>query len=175
MSHSPLATALESYKASLEDLQSPSDGTITPLLVFKVLTSRNRVEVAHTVPDQTITPEQLQQLIDLDHQLQQQAEKLSKVVDFAQLRSSIFPAETAWWWNLDQLNFPDPSNQFNWLWRSLSILTWTVNLGLLLNIAGRFLSSGPGVGGAAAISLPAILALLQAKLDFRLNAIFHYM
>lgn len=163
MPQCPLSQRLEDYKAALERLQPGADVPITPELLLEALTARDRVEAARTDPDQTITSEQVLQLSGLDQQLQQRAEGLSRVVDLAKLRSSVSPSETAWWWQLDQLNFPYLSPQLTWLWKGGSLLIWTANLGLLLNIVSRFLAGGPGVGGAAAIALPSILALLQAK------------
>lgn len=160
MPHFQLSQSLEEYEAALKQLEL---GAVTSVTLLEVLTARDRVEAARTDPDQSITSTQLLHLSNLDQHLQEQAESLSKGVDFARLRSSVSPSETAWWWNLDQLNFPYLSAQHVWLWKSLSILTWTANLGLLLNIAGRFLTGGPSVGGAIAIALPSILALLQAK------------
>jgi len=158
-----LAQCLGDYQILLERLSPITESPVTPALLIEVLAARDRVEAARTDPEQSITSEQLLQLSALDQQLQQQAEALSRVTDFSKLRSSVSSAEAAWWWHLDQLNFPYLSAQLTWLWKGFSILTWTANLGLLLNIAGRFLAGGPGVGGAAAIALPSILALLQAK------------
>jgi hypothetical protein len=163
MPNCQLSQCLEEYEVALEQIEPGAVPPVANERLFEVLIARNRVEAARTDPDQNITSAQLLHLFSLDQQLQKRAELLSKGVDFAKLRSSVSPSETAWWWNLDQLNFPYLSTQRTWLWKSLSILTWTVSLGLLLNIAGRFLTGGPGVGGAIAIALPSILALLQAK------------
>lgn len=163
MPHFQLSQSLEEYEAALEQVKSDAVTSVAIESLLKVLIVRDHVEAARIDPDQSMTSTQLLQLTNLDQQLQKQAEALSKGVDFAQLRSSVSPSEIAWWWNLDQLNFPYLSAQHTWLWKSLSILTWTANLGLLLNIASRFLTASPGVGGAIAIALPSILALLQAK------------
>lgn len=159
----PLSQSLKDYRDLLEQIQpSPSRPVISELLL-EVLFARDRVEIARLDPNHSISASQLVYLIKLDQQLRQQAEKLSQVVDFPHLRISISPAATAWWWHLDQITPPSPGDHLNWLWQGLTLLTWTANLGLLLNIVGRFLSGGPGLGGAVAIALPSILALLQAK------------
>ncbi|NEQ79083.1 MAG: tetratricopeptide repeat protein, partial [Moorea sp. SIO2I5] len=61
-----------------------------------------------------------------------------------------------WWWHLD-------SKEVNWLIRGLTVITWTGSLGLLANIASRFLSGGVGVLGAAAVVFPSFLTLLEAR------------
>ena len=49
------------------------------------------------------------------------------------------------------------------LWKCLTIIVWTGNLSLLLSIGSRFFSAGVGLGGAFAVILPSIIALLQAN------------
>jgi tetratricopeptide (TPR) repeat protein len=43
------------------------------------------------------------------------------------------------------------------------VITWTGSLGLLANIASRFLTGGVGVLGAVAVVFPSFLTLLQAR------------
>ena len=53
--------------------------------------------------------------------------------------------------------------RLDWLFKGLGIIAWTVSLGLLAEIATRFLGGGVGFFGAAAVALPSVLALLKAQ------------
>jgi tetratricopeptide (TPR) repeat protein len=74
----------------------------------------------------------------------------------ADYRESLPEPPQDWWWQLDSKNA-------NLLLKGLAVLTWTGSLGLLANIASRFLSGGVGVVGAAAIFFPSFLTMLQAR------------
>ena len=77
---------------------------------------------------------------------------------------SVHPSQESWWWILESITpAPHPWDTWDWLWKCLTIIGWTANLSLLVNIATRFLSAGIGLGGASAVILPSILALLQAN------------
>lgn len=94
--------------------------------------------------------------MELDLCLKQKSGKILKVLNLPECRESLPASPQDWWWHLD-------SKQVNWLIKGLAVITWTGSLGLLANIASRFLSGGVGVLGAAAVVFPSLLTLLQAR------------
>ena len=163
----PLNTALESYQATLECLDE-ADATIDVEQVLAILNARDTVQVA--LKQQSPVPNsQLQTVIALDARLREKVDVIAKAVNyktaeqFSQWRESVHPDADAWWWRLERIAPPHPWDQLDWLWRSVTVVGWTANLSLLVNIAGRFFSQGAGLAGAAAVIFPSILAVLQAK------------
>jgi hypothetical protein len=163
MTRTSLASTLQDYAATLKSIETGEETPIAPQQVLQLLQTRDRVEGALIDPEQTATPDELYCLLELDQQLKQQVEKIVKVVNFADLRASLAVAPEKWWWNLDNLVTPHPQDRHDWLWKILSIGSWTATLALLVNIISRVFLPDPGLGGAAAIALPSILTLLQAK------------
>ncbi|NEO36900.1 MAG: tetratricopeptide repeat protein [Moorea sp. SIOASIH] len=98
----------------------------------------------------------LSQVMELDLRLKQNAGRILKVLNLPECRESLPAPPQDWWWHLD-------SKEVNWLIRGLTVITWTGSLGLLANIASRFLTGGVGVLGAAAVVFPSFLTLLQAR------------
>lgn len=157
------AQMLDGYRVALEELQACKDSSARTGLLIQMLMIRDLLEGVRSDSEMRMTVEQVLGLQQLDRVLQEGAEGFYREVELEWFRTSLSPGDKAWWWYLDQLSFPYLSPRSVWVWKGLSVLTWTVNLGLLLNIAGRFILGGPGVWGVAAVALPSILALLQAK------------
>ncbi len=162
-----LDTTLKCYEAAIESLKQ-AGSSIEVKQVLEVLKARDAVQVA--LKEQKIIPTSgLKQVIELDSALREQAELITKAVNcktieqFAQWRESVCPPAEAWWWKLESLAPPHPWDVWDWLWKGLTVAAWTANLSFLVNIATRFLSGGVGFGGAAAVILPSIFALLQAS------------
>jgi len=162
-----LDTTLKCYEAAIESLKQ-AGSSIEVKQVLEVLKARDAVQVA--LKEQKIIPTSgLKQVIELDAALREKAELITKAVNcktmeqFAQWRESIDPPAEAWWWRLESLAPPHPWDVWDWLWKGLTVAAWTANLSLLVNLATRFLSGGVGLGGAAAVILPSIFALLQAS------------
>ncbi|WP_414589959.1 tetratricopeptide repeat protein [Scytonema sp. PCC 10023] len=160
-----LETTLEHYATALEKLK-PDESAIEVEEVLRVLNARDAVQAA--LKEQKSIPTcKLQKVIQLDTALRENAVLINKKIkpeQFTQWRESIQPSAEAWWWRLDSLAPPHPWDNLDWLWKLLYLAGWTANISLLVNIATRFLGSG-GVGlfGAAAVTLPSILTLLQAS------------
>ncbi|MBW4518971.1 MAG: tetratricopeptide repeat protein [Scytolyngbya sp. HA4215-MV1] len=158
--YSDFNSALEHYQTELEQIRTSADCSITPQQILRLLNARDRAATILTNQRQ-ISPQQSVQLLQLDEQLKQQAERLTRTVSFEDLRRSLSAPSDAWWWQLDAISLP--SHALDYFWKGLTVITWATNLGLLANIISRFVLGGPGVGGVFAIALPSILALLQAK------------
>jgi len=162
-----LDTTLECYKSAIESLEQ-AGSSIEVEQVLEVLKARDAVQVA-LKEQKSIPTSGLKQVIELDAALREKAELITKTVNcktieqFAQWRESVSPPAEAWWWRLESLAPPHHWDVCDWLWKGLTVAAWTANLSLLVNIATRFLSGGVGLGGAAAVILPSIFALLQAS------------
>ncbi|NEQ86930.1 MAG: hypothetical protein F6K26_44895, partial [Moorea sp. SIO2I5] len=160
MTTSELETPLDCYREALSNLKeskSPQEKE-----VLEILNARDAVQAAWSQCNQVSTTDQ-QQLVELDRELKSKAGQITKVIDLAKYRNSFQPPATAWWWRLETEAPPHLWDRLDWLWRGLTVFTWTVNLSLLVDIVPRFLSAGTGVAGVAVVAFPSILTLLQAK------------
>ncbi|NEO46748.1 MAG: tetratricopeptide repeat protein [Moorea sp. SIO4A3] len=160
MTTSELETALKCYREAvfnLKKFQSPQEKE-----VLEILNARDAVQTAWSQCNQVSTTDQ-QQLVEWDALLKSKAEQITKVIDLAEYRNSFQPPATAWWWRLETEAPPHLWDRWDWLWRGLTVGSWTVNLSLLVDIVPRFLSAGTGVPGVAVVAFPSILTLLQAR------------
>lgn len=154
MDNVPLQFALVRYRKALEYLEG-SKTSLSSQRALEILAARDALQKVLKTQEQ-VSVELLLQVMELDSQLKQKAGRILKVLNLPECRESLPTSELGWWWNLD-------SKQVNWLIKGLTLITWTGNLGLLANIASRFLSGGVGVVGAIAVVFPSFLTLLQAR------------
>ena len=163
-----LDNTLEYYEAAIEDLDcSKLDcSKIEIEHVLNILHARDAVQAAFKQAKHSSDSSILKRLILADAQLRDKAGTITKVIkteEWEDWRESIHPPAEAWWWRLENIA-PHPWDDWDWLWKLLSVAGWTVNLTLLVNIATRFLvGGGVGLFGVGAVALPSILALLQAN------------
>ena len=150
----PLQFALVRYSKALEYLER-SNTALSLEQALEILSARDALQKVLKTQEQ-VSVELLSQVMELDSQLKQKAGRILKVLNLPECRESLLTSEIDWWWHLD-------SKQVNWLIKGLTLITWTGNLGLLANIASRFLSGGVGVLGAIAVVFPSFLTLLQAR------------
>ncbi|NEP51466.1 MAG: tetratricopeptide repeat protein [Moorea sp. SIO3C2] len=160
MTTSELETALKCYREALFNLKEFQ--SLQEKEVLEILNARDAVQAAWSQCNQVSTTDQ-QQLVDLDALLKSKAEQITKVIDLAEYRNSFQPPATAWWWRLETEAPPHLWDRWDWLWKGLTVGSWTVNLSLLVDIVPRFLSAGTGVAGVAVVAFPSILTLLQAR------------
>ncbi|MBK1990539.1 tetratricopeptide repeat protein [Sphaerospermopsis aphanizomenoides BCCUSP55] len=146
--------ALVRYRLALECLNSTQTFLSTEQ-ALEILSARDALQKLLKTQE-SIPVEFLSQLMQLDSQLKQKASKITKALDLVECQESLPTPTQDWWWHLD-------AKQVNWLIKGLKIITWTGSLGLLANIASRFLSGGVGVIGAAAVVFPTVLSLLQVR------------
>ncbi len=162
MINTQLDTTLERYQAAIKSLDSSN---IEVEQILGVFHARDAVQLALKEPKH-IPSSSLNKLILSDAELRKKAEAITKVIQaetWENWRESIHPAAEAWWWRLESIA-PHPWDNWDWLWKILSLASWATNISFLVNIATRFLSGG-GVGfiGVAAVAVPSILTLLQAS------------
>ena len=152
-----LQFALVRYEKALEHLEH-SQAYLSTEQALEILSARNALQNVLETQDQ-VSVDILSQVIQLDLCLKQKANKILKVLNFSEYRESLPVPHQDWWWHLD-------AKQVNWLIKGLKIVAWAGSLGLLANIASRFLSvgvGGVGVIGAVAVVFPSFLTLLQAR------------
>ena len=167
MNNNQVYTTLEHYETAIKRLKDAGDIELEQVLA--VLNTRDDVQKA-LKEQKSIPSSLLKKLIDLDIELRKNAVLITKAVNgkipeqLTHWRESVQPSQESWWWKLESITpAPHPWDTWDWLWKCLTIIGWTANLSLLVNIATRFLSAGIGLGGASAVILPSILALLQAN------------
>ncbi len=150
----PLQFALVRYRGALECLDH-SQTSLSTEQALEILSARDALQNELKKTEQ-VSVNILSKLMELDLRLKQKAGKILKVLNLAEYRQSLSVPSQDWWWHLD-------SQQVHWLIRGSTIIAWTGSLGLLANIASRFLSGGVGVLGAVAVVFPSLLTLLQAR------------
>jgi tetratricopeptide (TPR) repeat protein len=166
MMNTQLGITLERYEAALKNLEGTGK-TIEVEQLLTILNARDAVQIA-LKEQKSIPTSWLKKVIELDAALREKAELIIKAVNgktakqLVHWRESLQPTTEAWWWRLESIA-PHPWDTWDWFWKFLSVAGWTANLSLLVNIATRFLGGGVGLGGAAAVMLPSILALIQAS------------
>ena len=150
----PLQFALVRYEKALEYLDR-SKTSLSTERALEILSARDELQDVLKTTER-VPVDILSQVMQLDLRLKQKAGRILKVLNLPECRESLSAPPQDWWWHLD-------AKQVNWLIRGLTVIAWTGSLGLLANIASRFLSGGVGVLGAAAVVFPSFLTLLQAR------------
>ncbi|NEQ10634.1 MAG: tetratricopeptide repeat protein [Moorea sp. SIO4E2] len=152
--NSGLYFALIRCEQAWEYLDCPTN-TLSKEKALEVLSARDALQKVLKTQE-PVAVDILSQVMQLDAKLKENSGRILKVINLADCRESLPAPPQDWWWHLDR-------KQVNWLIRGLTVITWTGSLGLLANIASRFLSGGVGVLGAAAVVFPSLLTLLKAK------------
>ena len=152
--NSGLYFALVRYQKALEYLES-SEVSLCKEKALEILSARDALQKVLKTQD-PVAGDILSHVMALDSGLKDNPGRILKVLNLADCRESLPAPAQDWWWHLDR-------KQVNWLIRGLTVITWTGSLGLLANIASRFLTGGVGVLGAAAVVFPSLLTLLKAK------------
>jgi tetratricopeptide (TPR) repeat protein len=151
----PKSLSPEPIKAPQEDFAP---------IVLEVLSHRDRIQkvieanqINETIPNGNT----LHTLSQLDQRLRAQATAIAPFTQTADWRASFNPEPNAWWWFLEA---PKKGwcDRLDWLWSAVTVTGLTVSVGLLGDIAPRFLAGGPDSLGAFAVSAQSVLTLLAA-------------
>jgi tetratricopeptide (TPR) repeat protein len=172
-----LESTLQNYAEALQRLEefyrandspNPSklpskEQTIAPL-VLEVLSHRDRVQKAlenSKNAESIANGITLNTLSQLDQRLRAQAQAIAPYTQSADWRASFNPNPEAWWWTLEPPK-QGWSDRIDWFWSAVSVIGLTISVGLLGDIATRFLTGGPDSFGALAVSVQSVLTLLAA-------------
>jgi tetratricopeptide (TPR) repeat protein len=163
---SNLEQAIQKYANALLQFDQTNHALTNPpqsiaAQVLEVLTARDCVQVAlETLKASTnfspLSGDCLEQLSQLDKTLREYTRIIAPFTQSSDWRSSFHPNENSWWW------FFKETVPFDWLCKIFTVLFLTIFLGLIGNIAPRFLTGRPDSYAAFAISFQSILTLLTA-------------
>lgn len=156
----PLDAALTDYELVLshwENSETPDCEQVVNILMVR----DNIQKILAT--EKQVTANFLERLVALDNQLQENAALIAQVLDLATYRNSLSVDSKNWWWNLDSTVESETPEKLVWLWQGARFGLWTINLGLLGTLAGRFFSGASGLMEVFTIALPSLLVLLQAN------------
>jgi tetratricopeptide (TPR) repeat protein len=145
---------------------APSNSSPPAAPILAVLTARDRVQAAldtwtTSTAVASIPTESLDKLIELDTELREQAGVIEPLTQDEEWCSSFHPNPLPWWWSLKAPQNRSKDN-LDWFCGVVSVTSLTVSLGLLGDIAPRFLTGGPDSFGAIAVSTQSVLTLLVA-------------
>jgi tetratricopeptide (TPR) repeat protein len=166
-----LEPALQHYADALQRLeefpateQAKATHENFPPLVLEVLNHRDRIQAAieaNQTHETTLSGSTLHTLSQLDRRLRAQAAEIAPFTQSADWRASFNPKPNAWWWFLEAPK-KEWGDRLDWLWGAVTVTGLTVSVGLLGDIAPRFLTGGPDSIGAIAVSAQSVLTLFAA-------------
>ncbi|NJN57088.1 MAG: tetratricopeptide repeat protein [Leptolyngbyaceae cyanobacterium SL_5_9] len=150
-----LEHSLENYEDRLFELET-ADPLPTVEQVLDVLTARDVVHalLCDRTRDVIRRPAVLTYL---DRRLKKQSEKITRVADLSDLRTSFHPTAEAWWWFFEA---PVPVywwDRFDRLWNALAIFLSLLCLFALYSISTRFLSGDRDTLGSVVVALQTAL------------------
>lgn len=167
---SPQVNSAESEPAQLLEIEAPEAiSSITQAFeaqILAILIARDQVQaalenLATTTDSPTLLGVSLSKIHHLDQTLKDHAASIATCTQAADWRTSFNPDPKAWWWLLEA---PKGvwSDRVDWLWSAASIICLTVSLGMIGDIAPRFLVGTPDTLGAFTVSVQSVLTLLAA-------------
>lgn len=157
-----LEAAIANYRWAMEQLATE----LNPTTILRLFSARDQIHELLQGTPKMLVPNQIE-LIELDYRLRDYAWGIVQALELDKVRRSFNPRKDAWWWFLDDNLPPHAWDRFDWLWQTLTVSGWTINLALLGDIISRFFTGGIGVGGATAVILPTILTGLKARSDLK--------
>uniref|UniRef100_A0A832H281 Tetratricopeptide repeat protein n=1 Tax=Oscillatoriales cyanobacterium SpSt-402 TaxID=2282168 RepID=A0A832H281_9CYAN len=137
------AQLITDYAEALQSL--PSDSKLSSHQVLKILRSRDRLQAA--IANGTLfDDEYLAELVDLDLTLKQHANQICETEHLEQLRQSLEPPESAWWWHLEPIapsSHKKPlSDKFDWLWNVGTVTCLVIATSFITQTAKAFSTEG---------------------------------
>jgi len=168
-----LETIIAHYEETINLIkEARASNSINSKQIIRALSTRDKVQIA-LKKSRFVHSSKLNTLIELDVAIREELKVIlnttnsNKIIEqLAQARETLKPSPEAWWWKLESIISPHPRDDWDWLWKVLTVAAWAGNVSLLVNIATRFLGGGVGLAGVVAVILPSILTLLQASNEF---------
>lgn len=140
---SNLDQLLTDYAESLEGLQSQPNPSSRQVL--KVLRSRDRLQDELSKVAQ-LDDEQLLKLAELDLELKQRSDIVCTDKELQQMRQSLQPPESAWWWYLEPANEDSKAkswlDRFDWVWNVGTVVCLVVATSFITQTAKAFSNEG---------------------------------
>lgn len=140
---SNLAQLLTDYAESLKGL--PSQSKSSSRQVLKVLRSRDRLQDAISQVAQ-LDDEQLVTLAELDLELKQRSDIVCADKELQQMRQSLLPPESAWWWYLEPVIEASQAktgwDKFDWVWNVGTVVCLVVATSFITQTAKAFSNEG---------------------------------
>jgi len=140
---SNLDQLLTDYAESLEGLQSQPNPSSRQVL--KVLRSRDRLQDELSQVAQ-LDDEQLVILAELDIELKQRSDIVCTGKELKQMRQSLHPPESAWWWYLEPVTEDSKSkswlDRFDWVWNVGTVVCLVVATSFITQTAKAFSNEG---------------------------------
>lgn len=140
---SNLAQLLTDYAESLKGL--PSQSKSSSRQVLKVLRSRDRLQDALSQVAQ-LDDEQLVILAELDLELKQRSDIVCADKELQQMRQSLLPPESAWWWYLEPVIEASQAktgwDKFDWVWNVGTVVCLVVATSFITQTAKAFSNEG---------------------------------
>ncbi len=141
-----LEQLMTDYAEALKSLHSESK--LSSLQVLKILRSRDRIQTAVANSPQ-LEDDYLAKLVDLDLKLKQHSNFICEADHFEQLRQSLEPAKSAWWWYFEPATeTPKPSRskplsaRFDWLWNVGTVTCLVIATSFITQTAKAFSTEG---------------------------------
>jgi tetratricopeptide (TPR) repeat protein len=155
---SPVRSATE-YRDLVEALAKNKD-SLSPDQVLACLVIRDRI--AHLWREEgQIEPESAPLIDQGDRQLRELEEPISQLKEYKGWRENFNPSQEAWWWRFTPKG--DWLRRFDWLVIALALVFLTLSVGLITDIAPRFLSGGPDARGGTIVVIQSVLVLLTTS------------
>ncbi len=140
---SNLDQLLTDYAESLEGLSSQSNPSSRQFL--KVLRSRDHLQDELSQVAQ-LDDEQLVKLAELDLELKQRSDLVCTDKELKQMRQSLQPPESAWWWYLEPANEDSKSkswlDRLDWIWNVGTVVCLVVATSFITQTAKAFSNEG---------------------------------
>jgi tetratricopeptide (TPR) repeat protein len=134
---------LTDYAEALKGL--PSQSKSSSRQVLKVLRSRDRLQDTLSQVAQ-LDDEQLVTLAELDLELKQRSDIVCADKELQQMRQSLLPPESAWWWYLDPATEDSKSkswlDRFDWVWNVGTVVCLVVATSFITQTAKAFSNEG---------------------------------
>lgn len=129
-------------------------------IVKDILLIRDQIEQILQFDKRSVAQADIETIKQLDKFLEKEAKTIRARAGLEDLKKLLQPKSQGWWWNP-----PHPWDEYDWLWKFLSIVLVAATLVFTVNLVPRFWAGGPSIPGAAVAVIPGLLTLLFSK-DF---------
>ncbi|MEO1592138.1 MAG: hypothetical protein AAFU71_12710, partial [Cyanobacteria bacterium J06632_22] len=144
-SDAELAQHLVAYEGCLQQLQPDSQGKVASRQWIRVLRGRDRIQKLLNDSPQA-ADDLLEKLLQLDTALQQQIILVCQPDQLTQLRQTLRPPESHWWWYLEPQEKISQSKslarRFDWFWNVCTVVCLVIATSFITQTAKAFSTEG---------------------------------